>query len=453
MTSRTRSNTLRGLNAYPTYRDTGIVSLGQTPAHWRMGRLKELVPAITVGIVVTPAKYYVNEGIACLRSLNISRGTVDMTDLVFISPSANELHRKSKIFAGDLLVVRTGKAGTAVVVPPELDGTNCIDLLIIRKSRTLDSRFLYYFVNSSAASTQVEVSTKGAIQEHYNTGTLAELQVPELPLEEQRAIATFLDRETARIDELLAKKERLIELLQEKRTALITRAVTKGLNPSAPRKDANVDWLDDFPDHWTATRLKYVASKIVDCPHETPRYSEYGEYHVLRTSDVSEGGLDVANSLRVDASEYRDRIRRLPLVANDVVYSREGERFGFAAIVPIGVSACLGQRMMQIRFARTNDARFMMWQLNGRSVYQQAQIANTGSTSPHVNVDTIRNFWVVVPPWEEQRAIASLLDNATAQTNRVVARVRDAIDHLMEYRTALISAAVTGKIDVREEVA
>ena len=216
----------KGLDPNTPMKDSGVEWLGEIPAHWEVKRLKDVVPGITVGIVVTPSKYYVEEGVPCLRSLNIAQGVVTMRDLVFISPTANELHRKSKIFTGDVLVVRTGKAGTAVVVPPELDGVNCIDLLIIRRSKLTDSRFLYHFINSLAALRQVELRSVGAIQDHYNTGTLAELWLAGMPVTEQRAIATFLDQEAARIDALVAKVREAIDRLKEFRTALISAAVT-----------------------------------------------------------------------------------------------------------------------------------------------------------------------------------------------------------------------------------
>jgi type I restriction enzyme S subunit len=216
----------KGLDPKAPMKDSGVDWLGEIPAHWEVKRLKNLVPGVTVGIVVTPSKYYVDDGVPCLRSLNIAQGVVTMADVVFISSSANELHRKSKIFTGDVLVVRTGKAGTAVVVPQELDGSNCIDLLIIRRSKLVDSRFLYHFVNSLATLRQVEARSVGAIQEHYNTGTLAELWLPEVPLPEQREIAAFLDRETARIDTLIAKVRDALDGLKEFRTALISAAVT-----------------------------------------------------------------------------------------------------------------------------------------------------------------------------------------------------------------------------------
>jgi type I restriction enzyme S subunit len=278
---------------------------------------------------------------------------------------------------------------------------------------------------------------------------MATYEVASPPVPEQRAISAFLHRETARIDALVAKKERLIELLQEKRTALITRAVTKGLDLNVPMKDSGVEWLGEIPAHWDVSHLKYLASRIVDCPHETPTYADDGDHFVIRTADVAEGELDLSYARRVDDVEFARRIRRLRVEAGDILYSREGERFGFAALVPDGDSVCLGQRMMQFRVRGEWFSRFVMWQLNAKFVYQQASLDTAGATSPHVNVETIRNYWMCGPGIEEQRAIATFLHRETACIDALVAKVREAIERLKEYRTALISAAVTGKIDMR----
>ena len=216
----------KGLDPEVPMKDSGVEWLGEIPSHWGVSKLKLMVPRVTVGIVVTPSKYYVEDGIPCLRSLNIAHGLVTTDDLVFISESANALHRKSQIFSGDVVVVRTGRAGTAVVVPPEFDGANCVDLLIIRQSSRLHSRYLYYFMNSGTVRGQVVAESVGSIQEHYNTSTLANLVTPKMPIQEQRSIAGYLDRRTAEIDALLAKIHEAIDRLKELRTALITAAVT-----------------------------------------------------------------------------------------------------------------------------------------------------------------------------------------------------------------------------------
>ena len=213
--------------------------------------------------------------------------------------------------------------------------------------------------------------------------------------------------------------------------------------------DSGVGWLGEIPAHWETVRLKHAASHVVDCPHATPIYDANGEYHVIRTADVSSGRLDWSNTLRVSDDQYRLRIERLRPLAGDIVYSREGERFGMAALVPAEVDTCLGQRMMHFRTRPEMAPAFLMWQLNSDTVYTQALLDVTGATSPHVNVGAIRNFWLVQPPFEEQVTISDCLGRATAQFDMLSAKVRAAIDKLREYRAALISAAVTGKIDVR----
>ena len=216
----------RGLDLNAPMKGSGVEWLGEIPAHWEVRKLKTMVPDITVGIVVTPAKYYVEQGVPCLRSLNIAQGHISTDDLVFISEESNLNHKKSQIFAGDIVVVRTGRAGVAVVVPPELDKANCIDLLIVRQSEHLYSRFFYYVMNSRMVLAQVSLDSVGAIQEHYNTATLANLWVPYITHTEQQTIAEFLDRETAKIDALVAKVREAVDRLKELRTALISAAVT-----------------------------------------------------------------------------------------------------------------------------------------------------------------------------------------------------------------------------------
>ena len=216
----------RGLDPNARMKNSGVDWLGEMPAHWGAKRLKHLVPGITVGIVVTPSKYYVDEGVPCLRSLNVSQGAVDTKNLVFISERANQLHRKSKIFAGDVVVVRTGQAGTAAVVPESLDGANCIDLLIVRRSEHVLPKFVYYYLNSKTAISQAAELSVGAIQAHSNTSTLARLVVPNVPPDEQSHIVAYLDEAAQAIDALIEKNRKAIDQLDELRTALISAAVT-----------------------------------------------------------------------------------------------------------------------------------------------------------------------------------------------------------------------------------
>lgn len=297
--------------------------------------------------------------------------------------------------------------------------------------------------------TKVLYSLGGGLRQSLKFADLRRLPLPIPPAAEQVVIAAFIERETGKIDALVAEQERLIALLKEKRQALISHAVTKGLDPNVRMKDSGVEWLGRVPAHWDVTRLKYATDLIVDCPHETPTYDDDGEFFVVRTADVDEGRLAVDQMRRVAEPEYRQRVRRSTLQRDDVVYGREGERWGHAALIPTSERYCLGQRMMQFRACMQTSAEFLMWQLNSECTYRQGDVDTVGATSPHVNVSTIRNFAIAKPPIDEQRAIANFIGRASSRIDGLVDQARSAMELLHERRSTLISSAVTGKIDVR----
>jgi type I restriction enzyme, S subunit len=220
----------RGLDLNVCLKPSGVDWLGDVPEHWKLAPLKHLVPHVTVGIVVQPAQLYVSDGVPCLRSLNISTGVVKDRPLVFISPQSNQEHAKSRLATGDLVVVRTGRAGIAAVVPSQFNGANCVDLLIVRKSEQLVSEYLQTYLNSWSARTDVAYRSVGAIQAHYNTATLANLIVPAPPKEEQVAILAMLDRQLSPATSAEEAAIREIELLGECRARLIADAVTGRLD-------------------------------------------------------------------------------------------------------------------------------------------------------------------------------------------------------------------------------
>ncbi|MBF0311156.1 MAG: restriction endonuclease subunit S, partial [Magnetococcales bacterium] len=216
----------KGLNPDAPMKDSGVEWLGKVPEHWGVKRLRHISPGITVGIVVEPSKYYCDEGVPALRSLNIESGKVNRDNLVYISSEANILLNKSRLRAGDLVVVRSGQPGTTAVVPLDLDGCNCIDLIIIRKPENGYEKYLCWYLSSDMATRQFELGSDGAIQKHFNIGMALDLIVPIPPLPEQSAIVAHLDQQTARLDALAAEAQRAIELLKERRSALISAAVT-----------------------------------------------------------------------------------------------------------------------------------------------------------------------------------------------------------------------------------
>jgi type I restriction enzyme S subunit len=216
----------KGLDPTAPMKDSGVAWLGQVPAHWEVKRLKQFVGGVTVGVVVMPSQYYADGGVPALRSLNVREMAVSMGSLVYFGHEANAALAKSMLRTDDLVAVRTGKPGTTAVVPPELDGANCIDLILIRRSASFVSRFLGYVMNSSVCHIQYAAGSEGALQQHFNIETAGNLQIALPPLADQSAITAFLDGAIGNLDTLTTEAERAIVLLKERRAALISAAVT-----------------------------------------------------------------------------------------------------------------------------------------------------------------------------------------------------------------------------------
>ena len=216
----------KGLNPRAPMKPSGIDWLGDIPAHWEEKRLQYVSPRISVGIVVTPAAYYSDEGVLAIRGLNVRPMGFDFKDSRNISEEGHELHRKSELHNGDLVAVRTGDPGTTSLITADLDGTNCVDLVIIRKPGNASSRFLGWFLNSDAAKVQYAIGSEGALQLHFNVETSKEVVATVPPNDEQTEIVDYIDRGLENENDRAAKVERSVDLLGEYRAALITAAVT-----------------------------------------------------------------------------------------------------------------------------------------------------------------------------------------------------------------------------------
>ena len=273
-------------------------------------------------------------------------------------------------------------------------------------------------------------------------------------LNEQRIIADFLDRETAKIDALVAKKERLIELLQEKRAALITRAVTRGLDPNVPTRDSGVEWLAEMPRHWNLKRLWHMTP--------TDRRIMYGIVLPGPNVDVGvpivKGGDVVATRLNLDALnkttfEIESRYIRSRLRGGDLVYAIRGS-IGDVEMVPDELDgANLTQDAARVSYTEITDGSWLLYVLRSEGVFGQLEAGALGATIKGINIRDLKRAAIPVPPKSEQIEIASFLDAEAGKIEKLSRKIRQAVNHLHEFRTALISAAVAGKIDVRKEAA
>ena len=243
-------------------------------------------------------------------------------------------------------------------------------------------------------------------------------------------------------------KGRTIGLLEERKRAAVQRFITRGLDHEIGLMPSGIDWLGEIPQGWKVGRLKSIAAKIVDCVHATPVYRDNGKYPAIRTADVRPGRLLAESALRVDEEHYQRWTARMTPAGGDILYSREGGRFGVAAQVPEGMLLCISQRMMAFRIRADHNSTYVMWQMNCPHVYAQAAAGLIGGASPHVNIEQIKNFWLVLPPKAQQDQIASAVSLATARLDRAIVAARQEVALLKEYRSRLIADVVMGRLDI-----
>jgi type I restriction enzyme S subunit len=425
---------------YPAYKDSSIPWLGEVPEHWRLRRTKtvlrervqkgfpdEPLLAATQTKGVVRKEHYENRTVLALKDLHLLK-LVRMNDFVISLRS----------FQGGIEYARE----QGIISPA---------YTILYTAQQENHRFLAWLFKSKPYIENLSLYVTGIRQgQNIDYDKLSRSSLPLPPSQEQTAIVRFLDHADRKIRRYIRAKKKLIKLLEEQKQAIIHRAVTRGLDPNVRLKPSGVEWLRDIPEHWKLIRFKFVAEKIVDCLHATPKYSEDGEFPAIRTADISPGTVNLSSARRIEADEYERWVERLVPKPRDILYSREGERFGIAACVPDGSRLCISQRMMVFRIRPEHNPVFIMWLLNSKEIYAQACQDVMGATAPHVNVSTIRNYYLAVPDRKEQDSLVVEIVNATKGYSNIIDHAQCEISLLQEYRTRLISEVVTGKIDVRE---
>jgi type I restriction enzyme S subunit len=275
--------------------------------------------------------------------------------------------------------------------------------------------------------------------------------LPVPPLDEQQSIAAFLDRETGKIDALVAKEERLIKLLQEKRTALISHAVTQGLNPNAPMKDSGIPWLGRIPVHWALLRLNRLSKNMTAGPfgssltkdmYVPQGYRVYGQEQVI-PADFSIGDYFISEEKYAEMRQYA-------VSPGDVLVSCVGT-FGKIAVVPTNIApGIINPRLLRLKpDSKLISSAYMGLVLTSRVAFDQMEEISRGGTMGVLNMGMLSTLLLPVPELSEQVDIVCHVQRETAKPDALISKVRAAIERLQEYRTALISAAVTGQIDVR----
>jgi type I restriction enzyme, S subunit len=450
------SEGLRRYRAYPAYKNSGIEWLGEIPAHWEAFRFKLLFR----DIYRYPTYYdidYVPEGVAEVRGEALDDGRIiELPDQRYISVETSNRFPRTILREGDLVMSVRGTMGKIGLVQREFAGAN-ITANLVRLSPRENLASGLYLTCLMRSELFLKALDKQAPQTTIQTITMPQLSSIVLPipdLEEQLSIAVFLDKETAKIDALVAKKERLIELLQEKRSALITRAVTKGLDPNVPMKDPGVEGLGEIPAHWIVKRIRQCCSRVTDGAHISPDTSS-ADFPFVSTVDISGGSIDFNGSLRTSAISYAymERTGCRPQ-RGDVLFSKDGT-VGTTAVVKSDCEFAVASSLVILSpDMKQMEPRWLDYWLSSAFVRSNVELLLSGAALRRISVAKVGRLPLLLPPeLSEQHKTADFLEAKTAVIDVLVEKVSDAIDRLKQLRTALISAAVTGKIDVREEAA
>ena len=434
---------------YPHYKDSRLEWLGEVPEHWVVERVKSLASFNDEVLPEsTPGDYEIEY--VDISGVDATAGITTKESMSFASAPSRARRR---VRNGDAIVstVRTYLRAIAAIRDPEENLIVSTGFAVIRPRGRLDSSFIAYLLRSAYFVEQVIARSTGVSYPAINASDIATIPVAVPPIDEQITIARLLDIETAKLDALIAEQRRLIELLNEKRQAVISHAVTKGLNPNAPLKPSGVEWLGDVPAHWSvapvASRFSVQLGKMLD----SSRITGANLRPYLRVADVQWGRVSAEDLPHMDFS-IADK-RKFRLEPGDLLVNEGGSYPGRSAVWLGQIAECYYQKALhRLRPLRSDNdsAQFfyyvMHWAANG-GVF----IAGGNETTiEHLPAEKLRRYRFAFPPFHEQKAIVSFLDGELARLADLDGEAMRATALLEERRSAFISAAVTGRIDIRK---
>lgn len=448
------------LPRYAEYKDSGVAWLGEVPSHWSVTTVKRLTSRISSG--KTPfggSETYVDEGVVFLRSQNVYDEGLRLDDVVFISEDVDETMAMSRVRPGDILLNITGASiGRSCLVPAEFPSANVNQhVCAVRVADAAQAPFVGWIFKSEPIKNQIDFAQNGAAREGLNFDQIGQMVLSIAPLQEQEAIANFLDRETAKIDALIAEQEKLLTLLAEKRQATISHAVTRGLNPNAPMKDSGVPWLGEVPAHWEITSLGRISVSRCDGPFgsgiKSDHYTEEGAL-VVRLQNIRAYAFNIGEPVYLDQGYFETSLRGHEVAGGDLLVAGLGDDnnlLGRACVAPDGLGAALVKADC-FRFRLREEMalpHFVAMQLSAGAAFDAGVMA-TGTTRSRMPLGVMASRKVALPPLHEQSEVITVVDAKVSKFDVLKEEAEAGIALLKERRSALIAAAVTGKIDVRQ---
>jgi type I restriction enzyme S subunit len=439
---------------YDSLKSSGSAWLGDIPTHWGTKKLKFLATVQPSNVDKKTVEG--EEPVILCNYTDVYKNEYIDSRLEFMQASATEAEiKKFKVDVGDVIVTKDSETPDDIAVPAciaeDVEGLICGYHLTQIKPIDLHGRYLFRLFQSKGFNAQFTVAANGVTRFGLPQHAIANAFTPLPPLEEQKAIARFLDFKTAQIDALIAKKKSLLDKLAEKRTALISHAVTKGLDPSVAMKESGVAWLGEIPAHWKITRIKFVA-RLGNGSTPSRDKSDYwvdGYFPWLNSSVVNQEEVTESDQFVTDIALQECHLPIIHPPAVLVGITGQGKTRGMAS--KLSAIATINQHLAYIKPTKI-DIRvdYLLFLFQRAYSFLRNESDGGGSTKGAITCEQIANLEIPLPPTSEQASIEVHLEDELEKLRDMNRQVSSVVERLQEYRSALITTAVTGKIDVRD---
>ena len=422
---------------YPEYKDSGVEWLGDVPEHWVLSRVKD-VAVVFGGYPFDSQRFSPDVGVPLIRIRDIN---TELTAVYF----DGDVPQEAIVENNDVLIGMDGEFNVA----RWKGGKAALNQRVACVRTDSDELTTLLFYTLPFSLKVVNDLTYYTTVKHLSLEDIKKTIFALPQGEELSNIVAFLDYETARIDRLIAQQQRLIELLKEKRQAVISHAVTKGLNPNAPMKNSGIEWLGQVPEHWDVCLIKYKCDDITDGAHTSPE-TEGGQELFVSIKDIKDGVIEFERALLTSSESYQHLVKSgCQPFAGDILFSKDGT-IGQTAVTPDGISFVVASSLIIIRPNRSVvRPSFLNFLLQSCATKEQVESFVKGAALRRLSIQNLLKVFGVFPSLYEQDAISGYLETTLAHYSELESKAFQAISLMQERRTALISAAVTGKIDLR----
>lgn len=422
------------MKQYEEYKDSGVKWIGEVPRHWKIAPIKRFLSGMQDG---THGTYQtVDSGYPLLSAKNVFDTGLRIEDAErkiskddYYSIIANGYPQK-----GDIALCCVGTIGRCCIYNEDIPYAFQRSVTFLRCNKAGNNRFFLYCLKSQVANTQYRMYEKTSAQSGIYMGVLKTLVFPIPTFIEQQQIAIYLDAKTEKIDKMIAKAEKKIEYLGELKQSLITRAVTRGLNPNTPLKDSGVNWIGNIPMHWDIACLRFFLKLINGRAYSQNELLPSGKYKVLRVGNFFTNDSWYYSNMELEPDKYCDK--------DDLLYAWS------ASVGPYiwNEAKTIHYHIWKVQLATSMDKMYSYYLL--RAVTNQKMSDMHGSTMMHITMGDMNKTKIPIPPLSEQQQIATYLDTKCSKIDHIIATQKKKIAYLQELKQSLITNVVTGKIKV-----